>query len=492
MHENELKLLRALKGEFEDCRLIALRAGVDYNAAMSALVSLEEQKFAEATRSGVELVSLSDEGKRLVAEGVPERKLLSAIEKRGKCELQDAIALSGLSALDGGIALPQAAKNRWIRIEKDAHGKTILIVQNNARSRVEDALAEINAGEVPLGSVHADALKELVARRLAKKREEKTVQVRATALGLEAARAGAGDAVAQLSPEMLVSGSWRGKQFRKYDANAPTPAAYVAKKNPLRAFSDEVRSIFLQMGFKEIKGPIVECSFWNFDALFVPQDHPSRELQDTFFVKHPQNAKGVEKEFEKSVSAAHENGGNTGSRGWGYKWNEKVALQNVLRTHTTNATCRMLAVAAKEGKFPVKVFSIDRVFRNEAIDFKHLAEFHQVEGIIIDDSANLNDLVGVLKAFFAKLGFSKVRVRPGYFPYTEPSAEVDIWFEERGEWLELGGAGIFRPEVTRPLGITQNVLAWGLSLERPLMLREKLGDIRTFYRNDLDWIRREK
>jgi phenylalanyl-tRNA synthetase alpha chain len=140
----------------------------------------------------------------------------------------------------------------------------------------------------------------------------------------------------------------------------------------------------------------------------------------------------------------------------------------------------------------VKVFCIARVYRNEAIDYKHLAEFHQVEGIMIDDNCTFQDLVGTLRTFYGKLGFSDVRVTPSFFPYTEPSAQVEAYNPIREEWMELGGCGMFRPEVTRPLGITQNVAAWGLGLERPIMLREKLGDIRTFFRNDLDWIRKEK
>ncbi|MFA6049310.1 MAG: phenylalanine--tRNA ligase subunit alpha [Candidatus Micrarchaeia archaeon] len=495
MNENELRVLKALGKNFADCRAIASESGIAYDGLMSSLNSLESNGWTQTRKTGRELASLSEEGKKYLSGGTPERRLANAIEKAGKMDLPEAVSKSGLAPFEAPIALQWASKYGWVKIEKSPSGKTILVYRKILeKSRVERALEAIDAAEVPVGVVHADGLKELLSRRLAKTREEKIVEAKISEAGLRALSEGKGDtgAIAQLTPEMLSTGGWKGKGFRKYEANAPSPTAYVAKKNPLRDFADEVRGIFLEMGFREIKGPIVESSFWNFDALFVPQDHPSRELQDTFFVRVPPLAAKPDEKFAKGIKAAHENGGNTGSRGWGYQWSEDVARQTVLRTHTTEATCRSLADAAAAGKFPVKVFCIDRVFRNEAIDFKHLAEFHQVEGIVIDDSATLNDLVGVLKTFFAKLGFPKVRVRPGFFPYTEPSAEIDIWFEERKEWLELGGAGVFRPEVTRPLGITQNVLAWGLSLERPLMLREKLSDIRTFYRNDLDWIRKEK
>ena len=321
----------------------------------------------------------------------------------------------------------------------------------------------------------------------------KSNNLKITKKGKDALKQGASQAIAQLTPEMLSNNTWKDKEFRSYDAGAPAPAIYAAKKNPLRQFSDEVREIFLQMGFSEIKGPIVESSFWNFDALFVPQDHPSRELQDTFYVRSPKKAKKIDSKYSKPVGETHQSGWKTGSTGWGYKWSEEKSRDNVLRTHTTEATCRALVDAAKKGQFPVKVFCIDRVFRNEAIDFKHLAEFHQVEGIVIDDNASLNDLVGILKTFFGKLGFDKVRVRPGYFPYTEPSAEVDIFFEEKGEWLELGGAGIFRPEVVVPLiGKNIPVLAWGQGFDRIIMEFYKIKDLRELYKNDLTQLREIK
>jgi len=493
LNESELRILKALGDEMRGVEDVAGAAGVSKDALMSVLVSLEEKGYAAVERTSSQAIALTETGKEYLHKGLPERRLAQTLEKSGPLEINAAYAASGLSQKDWSVALQWAKKNGWVAFaSKD--GKTLLEIRGNLeKSGHETLLGLVGKGGSARGADGA-ALKEMSARGIVETKVSKDAKARITKEGRSALSGGKESlsAIAQLTPEMLRTGAWKNASFRKYDVGAPVPVAYCAKKNPLRGFADRIREIFLNMGFSEIKGPIVESSFWNFDALFVPQDHPSRELQDTFYVAEPAEAKRPDRKYSDAVRAAHGSGGKTGSRGWQYEWDDKMALKNVLRTHTTEATCRQLAEAAKKGEFPVKVFCIDRVFRNEAIDFKHLAEFHQVEGIIIDDHATFNDLVGILKTFFSKLGFPKVRVRPGFFPYTEPSAEVDIWYPEKNEWIELGGSGIFRPEVTRPLGIDQKVLAWGLSLERPLMLGGELDDIRTFYRNDLDWIRKEK
>ncbi|MEM2487505.1 MAG: phenylalanine--tRNA ligase subunit alpha, partial [Thermoproteota archaeon] len=196
-----------------------------------------------------------------------------------------------------------------------------------------------------------------------------------------------------------------------------------------------------------------------------------------------------DRELIERVKKTHENGWETGSTGWGGKWSEDAAKKLVLRTHTTCVSVRYLA---EHKDPPVKVFSVDRVFRNERISFKSLAEFHQIEGIIMDEGVTLRDLKGVLTQFYKKLGLEKVQFWPSYFPYTEPSMNSVVYVPQAGRWLELCGMGIFRPEVTKPLGIEHPVLAWGGGLERLLMLRLGITDIRILYQNDLGWLRRVK
>ena len=271
-------------------------------------------------------------------------------------------------------------------------------------------------------------------------------------------------------------------EIQNFDISVESKNAEIGIEHPLSVITKQIKKIFSELGFQEMEGNIVESSFWNFDALFQPQDHPARELADTFYLTG--TILLPDKKIVERVRKAHE-------IGWKYNWQDKEAQKTVLRTHTTALSARHLAQNYGD-KTPKKYFAIGRVFRNEATDYKHLAEFHQVEGIIAWEGATFRDLLGILKEFYKKLGFNKIRFRPSYFPYTEPSLEIEVFFEPRQQWLELGGAGIFRPEVSKPLADTYPVLAWGLSLERPLMLMLGLEDIRTFYRNDLEFLKKTR
>ncbi|MEM2907345.1 MAG: phenylalanine--tRNA ligase subunit alpha, partial [Candidatus Odinarchaeota archaeon] len=217
-----------------------------------------------------------------------------------------------------------------------------------------------------------------------------------------------------------------------------------------------------------------------------PQDHPARDAWDTFYLKKPSRGVLSNDKIVSNVKATHENGWVTGSKGWGYTWDRSEGEKLILRTHTTAATIRY---AAQHPHPPKKVFCIDKVYRNERTDYRHLAEFMQIEGIIIDDNASLRELFGFLEDFYKRLGFPKIRFRPGYFPFTEPSVEVDLYSDKLSRWIEMVGAGIFRPEVTEPLGVKAPVLAWGMGFERLAMIRLGLNDVRLLYRNDINWLR---
>jgi len=241
------------------------------------------------------------------------------------------------------------------------------------------------------------------------------------------------------------------------------------------------------MGFTEIRGPLVETAFWNFDALFQPQDHPAREMQDTFYVSVPKAGKLPDKKVVEAVAKTHVNGWKTGSKGWGYEWSAEEAKRLVLRTHTTAETIKYLS---KQKKPPIKVFSVDRVYRNEQLSYKNMAEFYQIEGIVVDKGVTLRDLMGTLKTFYERFGLKNVQFWPCYFPYTEPSAQAMVYVPKLGHWIELCGMGMFRPEVLTPMGIKYPVLAWGGGLDRLAMVELGLDDIRMLYGNRLGWIRR--
>jgi len=292
-------------------------------------------------------------------------------------------------------------------------------------------------------------------------------------------------AVAEITAELLQSEDWKNAEYRAFDVTLESSTPRTGRSHPMQALIERVRAIFLEMGFSELVDDYVQTAGWNMDALFIPQDHPAREMQDTFYLDNPA-AISLPDDLVKAWSDIHEHGGQTGSVGWGGAFSKATSEKGLLRTHTTVNTIQYLAKHPNEA---CRVFSVDRVFRKEAIDRTHLPEFHQIEGIIMEEGANLQMLVATLKTFYAKMGYPEVRVRPAYFPYTEPSLEIEVKW--RGKWLELGGAGIFRPEVTEPLGITTPVLAWGMGLERLAMLVLGLDDIRQLYISDLEWLRNQ-
>lgn len=283
---------------------------------------------------------------------------------------------------------------------------------------------------------------------------------------------------------MLQTESWKGMEFKSFDVQAPAPIPMGGRRHPMQSLIERIRSVFLEMGFSEIDGNYVQSAGWNMDSLFIPQSHPARTMQDTFYLDQPSKVE-VEDSYLDLWARVHEHGHDTGSRGWGGKFDRQEAQKPLLRTHTTVNTVRHIADNPSK---PSRVFGIGRVFRQETIDRTHMPEFHQIEGIIHEPDANLPMLISTLKTFYAKMGYPDVRVRPAYFPYTEPSAEVDILW--KGEWLELGGSGIFRPEVTEPLGTEWPVCAWGMGLERLAMLILGLDDIRQLYQPDLERLRK--
>ena len=290
--------------------------------------------------------------------------------------------------------------------------------------------------------------------------------------------------IGELTPEMLQTDSWIGAEFKPFDVQAPAPTPTGGRRHPMQSLIERIRSVFLEMGFSEIDGDYIQSAGWNMDSLFIPQSHPARTMQDTFYLDQPEKVE-IEDSYLDLWARVHEHGHDTGSRGWGGEFDKDESQKALLRTHTTVNTVRHIAENPSQ---PSRVFGIGRVFRQETIDRTHMPEFHQIEGIIHEPGASLPMLISTLKTFYAKMGYPDVRVRPAYFPYTEPSAEVDILW--KGEWLELGGSGIFRPEVTEPLGTEWPVCAWGMGLERLAMLILGLDDIRQLYQPDLERLRK--
>ncbi|HUH99807.1 MAG TPA: phenylalanine--tRNA ligase subunit alpha [Nitrososphaerales archaeon] len=390
-------------------------------------------------------------------------------------------------------AMGRAISKGWVEVKEGTTGQFITLKDREAGKALQGLLAQMKKGidETAVPPDQKDLVADLIKRGLVTKKESKAVNIAITHAGQEATKSTEDQGFQKLTSEILASVRATGMEvkLRPIDVSASAPRFHPGRRHPVKELIAEVREVYLSMGFREISGESVQSAFWNFDALFTPQDHPARELQDTFYVKGMRDDRLQRTGVVANVASAHEGGWQTGSKGWRYKWDVAEARRLVLRTHNTAVTIQ----ATKEsGGEETRVFSVARVYRNESLDYKHLAELHQMEGIVVGEGVNLRSLMGVLTKFYGKLGMSGVKLWPSYFPYTEPSMQVMVYYDKVGKWLEMGGSGIFRPEVTWPLGVKKPVIAWGCGLERLLMLRLGMEDIRDLYNNDLQWLRERK
>ncbi|MGC8497084.1 MAG: phenylalanine--tRNA ligase subunit alpha [Thermoplasmata archaeon] len=441
---------------------------------------------------------------------------LSWLKMKGLLKLDEVIKTEYIITAEGKYAIENGLAERIVfnYIRDNGINKIDSLIQNiNKKTvtlgishlkdlgcRIDKGIIEIlDPGEVDLRITerelfiknfktekNEDLLKHFLKRGMIEKKDIVERIVTLTDIGIKIINEGIElkEEVSQVTPELIQTGRWKGVEFRKYDVSLFAPKIYPGKIHPITSFIQQIRSIFLRMGFEEITGEYIQSAFWNMDALYIPQDHPAREMQDTFYLSY-KNFKLPD--YKDTVKSVHENGFKE-STGWGYKWSEDIAKKPLLRTHTTVNSIHYLFENREKETF--KVFTIGRVFRRENMDPTHLPEFTQIEGIMTEKNANLSMLMGLIKEFYRAMGFMEIKLKPSYFPYTEPSVEIDVKYNDR--WLELGGAGIFRIEVTEPLGIKTPVLAWGLGLERLAMLYFGIQDIRELYVSDIEKLKNLK
>ncbi|MBM3314248.1 phenylalanine--tRNA ligase subunit alpha [candidate division WOR-3 bacterium] len=496
--EVEYRVLAALEpGRSLVLAELAAASRVDQSLLTAGAVALSQRGLVAIAEQSQHELSLTEDGQRAAAGGLPERAALAAIRSAG-----GTVAFAGLPGLTGRP--DTRAEVKWLTkkgwCSRDA---TTLTLTDHGRAAADvkgadEVLVEKLAGgpmtEAELAAAGVDvrsALELLRGRDELLRRRRRTSRLLSLTDAGAALKAGGiepAQEVTQLTPELIATGRWRDVIIKRYDVTLATGRQYPGKAHPLQRVIQETRRAFLEMGFEETASPVVETAFWDFDALFQPQDHPAREMQDTFYLAVPAAGRLPDAELVRRVARTHEDGGDTGSTGWRYRWDAATARKLVLRTHTTAATIR--AVAQNPGP-PRKVFSVGKVFRRENVDQTHLPEFIQIDGIIIDEGASLATLFGTLSEFYLRMGAKEVRFRPSFFPYTEPSAEAFAFIEGLG-WVEMCGCGVFRPEVTRPLGCRTPVIAWGGGLERVAMLRFGLDDIRKLYWADINWLRETK
>lgn len=493
--------------------IIAKKLHVDHQKITGAIKSIVAQaatispSFLKIESKESRLLELTTEGKIILENGSHEARIFRATfesKPDGINQLDLMQKLSDQSMAKVGFA--KAMSNGWISLDKTT--KRVLPKVEKVEDSVQDSIRKIALLSIKdqyemsdhkeatlLNCIDSKTLAELKKRKLLVESVIKYMLVGKGpdfSLTIEKPET-------DLTTNLLLSGDWKDKKFKEYNFNSLGVSPERGHLHPLLKVREQFRQIFLEMGFAEMPtNNYVDSSFWNFDTLVVPQAHPARDSQDTFFISNPKIGHPItDRELVERVREAHL-GTEDGNwpKGYRYSWSENESSLNVLRTHTTAVTARMLYKIANEHKAnqknsstnendivafkPAKLFSIDRVFRNETLDATHLAEFNQVEGVVLDEGLTLGDLMGVLRAFFEKLGIGQLRFKPAYNPYTEPSMEVFSYHSGLKKWVEIGNSGVFRPEMLQALGLPETVtaIAWGLSLERPTMIKYKIDNIR--------------
>ncbi len=496
-HEKKLLLtLEKLNGQASVHKLMC-ESGLPDAAVMRSALVLQEKGLVKIHAAAQTVIKLNPEGKTYAENGLPERQLVNAVVALGgKAPLDCAASEAGLQKKFVQIALGWTQRKKWAVYDSKTN---MLAVAVHPEKEADETLLERlsscpeNLPMDQLGEEDKAAAQTLKKRQLLVTSDKTARILDLTEQGRMVVHEDSlvREEVTQLAPDLIISGKWQRVKLQKYNIWAPVARTWPGKKHPYLAFLDEMREKLVNFGFKEMTGTNVETSFFNFDALYTPQDHPARESFGIYFVKNPVHGSlDLYEEAVIRVKATHENGWETGSTGWGYKYSREEAARLILRGHGTCLSARTLL--SRDLEIPSRYFSIARCYRPEVVDKTHLSEFNQVEGIVVDPNLNLKDLLGVLEKFAVEIaGADKVRFKPDYFPFTEPSVELSAFKEGYG-WVEVGGSGIFRPEVTLPLGVKVPVIAWGLGVDRLFMMRAGIEDIRHIFSQNLDWLRKKE
>ena len=477
LHSLERKLLPFLE-KYKEFDEIVKHSGMQEVEVMRALQWLENKVIVKIETNESKIITLSEKAKaysilpeRIVLKNLNEKEI-GLEDLKNKTKLSDAEINISIGLLKKRMAI-EIVKDNNIKIKINENGKR-LIEKSTPEEDLFYKLLKINLNADNLEDSEKFAFNELKNRGLVNVETRKIRKVNLTDLGKELIKQKIETNIIEaLTPEILKNKEWQKKKFRAYDIKINVPKIYGGRRHPLNEAMSDIRKIFMNMGFKEMEGPLVETAFWCMDSMWIPQDHPAREMQDTFYL--PYEGK-IPLDIAKKVAIVHENGGKSGSNGYGYKWDAKIAKQLLLRTHTTATTFRYFG--EKKIKPPAKYFYIGRIFRNEAIDATHLPEFHQSEGFVMEEGLTMRDLMGYIKEFYNAMGIYKIKFKPTYNPYTEPSLECIGYNEQLGKWVELINSGIFRPEALEPYGIKVPVLGWGLGVERLAMMLHQQKDIR--------------
>jgi phenylalanyl-tRNA synthetase alpha chain len=446
--------------------------------------------------------TLTETGAEYKEKGTPENRIIAALRDKKQFTVKDIIQSWSMDPTEVSSAVGALKASNVVRIAQGGILELEPAGDTTPFELLQEVIEETGGASIALSTLpaHKQAVIQANFHKRGKGKgifritEKKNRFYGLTAEGktvfkLIRERGAVSEEASALTPEMLKQGTWKNKKFRAYNIALNPPRQSIGRKHPYKEFLDFVKYKFIGMGFEEMRGPLVENEFWDMDALFMPQFHPARNIHDVYFVKEPGSSKEIEEPFGKRVAAAHKEGGKTGSTGWRYAFDLERAKRLILRSQGTAVSARTLASGPK---IPGKYFSIARCFRYDAVDATHAPDFYQVEGIVLGEGIDFKALLGLLKLFGQEIAkASEFQFRPAYFPFTEPSVELHVKHPELG-WMELGGAGMFRPEVTVPLGVNVPVIAWGLGLDRMAMVALGIQDIRDLFSRDLDFIRTKK
>jgi len=481
LHEYERRLLQHV--DFNTSFKEMKQCGLEDIQIKRALQWLGNKELVESVRNTYETLNLSDKGFEYKASGLPQTQVMNSLTNEWKSITsimqETSLSKNELFSCIGPL------KRGYIEIKK---GEELYIKRGPiANTFNQSELNHFLQKNFPIREDEHDEtiIKTLMKENVFVKQKHEVITASITQKGKVIKGYNLNkNYVGTLTSEILRDTNIVNAEFRAYNCLDKLPKSNRIRKHFVTSAIERVRQVWVNLGFQEMDGPIVENAFWDMDVLFTPQDHPAREMQDTFYVDEQISLPS----WKDKVRAMHEHGGTTKSEGWNMKFDENESSKCLLRTHTTSLSAHALH-NLNEKDLPAKFFTIGKCFRNEALDWKHLFEFYQVEGIVVDKNLGMQHLKWYLLEFYKQMGYSDVRLRPAYFPYTEPSVEVDGWHKEKEEWVELGGAGILRKEVTEMLcGFPCTVLAWGQGMARSISGKYNITDIRELYHNDLDQI----
>jgi phenylalanyl-tRNA synthetase alpha chain len=476
-----LRSASAPQGEPE----IGAATGLAAEAVRGGLQRLRSKHLTVVDEQHAERLALTQRGEAGLARGLPERRLLLRLVELARPATAAELAGEGLEPDEIPVAIGVLRRHGLL-----AEGSPFALAEAARAGAVElpEELALVAARDgKPVPTEDASALK----RRGLLAVERTTTRLWSPSE--EGGRLPLGDGSkpeeGALTSERLRNGSWKEVQFRPYDVRAPVPYVQGPAPHPYLAFLEEFAELLVGLGFSEEEGPLLETEFWNSDVLFMPQEHPARSVHDVFSVR------GVEGRLPdphllSRVASAHEGRALPGANeplsvGWRVPFNPEISRRPVLRSQTTSVSARYLATRPRA---PFRRYCIGRNFRPDAVDATHHVEFHQCEGILGEEGTSMRELVGMFRALAEGIEIRELRIRPSYFPFTEPSVEGYIRHPRLG-WIEVFPGGLFRPEVLQPLGVEVPVAAWGVGVTRLAMVALGVNDIRELFDHDLDRLR---